>query len=303
MVLPSNRQLEAFVAVAELRSFRLASERMGLSQPALSQNITALEAHLNCALFARTTRSVVLTAEGAALHGRLATLLPALRGAIDHARQVGGQAQPSLSMGFLASAALLFLPLMLEQFRRDFPDVRVSVRDGSADGLFDQVEAGSLDLAVTSFLPYHDRNVLFEPILADPFKAVLRRDHRLANRSQLTWEDLMDDDFIGANVGSGTRHAIDTALQSRPRQLRTVMDFGHHIAVIGMVEAGQGLTALPSINVPPADHKLLCSIPLVEPIVTRDLGIVTSKADGGLSRYALQFRDRLVLTARNLGLK
>lgn len=294
MALPPTRHLEAFMAVAEARSFRLAADRMGMSQPALSQNIAALEAHMGGALFIRTTRTVRLSAEGAELHRHLTEALPALRDAIDRTRNFGRAPEMKLRLGFLASAAVRYLPEALVRFRERFPEVSVTARDDSADGLFDAVHRGDLDLAVSSFLPHKKKDVDFELIINDPFRAVMRRDHPLAGQTQVTWAELLQFDFIGANIGSGTRFAVDAAAQTRNLQVRTVMDFNHFSAVAAMIEARLGVSALPQMNCPHPDHPLLCSVELVDPPVTRDLGILTRSTDGSISAHVRQFRDCII---------
>lgn len=294
MALPPIRHLEAFMAVAEARSFRMAADRMGMSQPALSQNIALLEAHLGTPLFIRNTRSVRLTAEGAELRRHLGTALPALHEAIDRTRHFGEEPRVKLKLGFLASAVVKYLPEALIRFREEFPEVEVSVRDDSADGLFETVHRGEIDLAVSSFLPHKTKDVNFEQIMCDPFMAVIRRDHPLASRSQVTWAELLQYDFIGANVGSGTRFAIDAAMRARDLPVRTVMDFNHFLAVAGMVEARMGVSALPLMVCPAPDHPVLCHIELVDPVVTRNLGILTRTSDGGISRHVRHFRDSIL---------
>jgi DNA-binding transcriptional LysR family regulator len=299
MSLPPIRHLEAFMAVAQARSFRVASERMGLSQPALSQNIALLESSLGVTLFTRSTRSVRLTADGAGLQERLAPLLPALRDAIELTRR-RADSNKTLQIGILASAAVKYLPEALVRFRENHPDVAVTVRDGSADQLFELVHQGKLDIAVSSFLPHDDKDVHFKKIIADPFRAVFRRDHPLAEREVVSWSELLQYDFIGANAGSGTRYAIDETLKSLGLPFRTVMEFGHYSAVAGMVEAEMGVSALPRMNCPPTDDPLLCSAELVDPVVFRDLGILTNSRDGGITHYAKIFHDEVEHAAKRL---
>ncbi|WP_349294819.1 LysR family transcriptional regulator (plasmid) [Thioclava sp. 'Guangxiensis'] len=293
MSLPPIRQLEAFLAVASAGSFRLAADRLGMSQPALSQNIAHIEAHLGVTLFERTTRSVRLTAEGEELRRHLSELLPALQTALDRTRHFGQELSAPLRLGFLASAAVKYLPHALRMFRSEFPHVTVHARDDTAAGLFAGVESGELDLAVSSFLPHKTMQVQFDLFRADPFMAVLRRDHPLAQRAQVTWSELLEYDFIGANSGSGTRLVTDEAIQAVNSPATTVMSFNHFTAVSAMIEAGMGVSALPTVNCPEDTHPILCTRPLIEPSVTRDLGVVTSTREGTATHHMRRFRDHL----------
>lgn len=300
MSLPPSRQLEAFLAVAQAKSFRLAADRLGMSQPALSQNIAQLETHLATKLFERSTRSVRLTAEAAELQNRLEKLVPALRDALDRTRDFGKGKDVTLRLGFLASTAVKYLPSALMQFREEFPEVAVHARDDTAEGLFASVHDGTLDLAVSSFLPHKNKDVDFHLVRADPFMAVLRRDHPMATRDEITWSELLEYDFIGANSGSGTRFATDAAMLSVNHPARTVMDFNHFLAVAGMIEAGFGVSALPTVNCPAPDHPVLCTVRLVDPLVTRDLGVLTRSVDGAGTRYIRRFRDCILEAAEKV---
>lgn len=268
-----------------------------MSQPALSQNIALLEAHVGAALFIRTTRTVRLTAEGLEFHRHLADALPALHHAVDSVRNFGKAPGVKLRLGFLASAVVSYLPAALSRFRNECPEVEVLVRDDTAEGLFNAIHRGDLDLAVSSFLPHGDMDVDFEEIIRDPFYAVMRRDHPLATQKAITWAELVQYDIIGANVGSGTRFAIDAAMLKHGRSVRTVMDFNHFLAVAGMVEAGMGVGALPLMICPRSDHPMLCAIELVDPVVTRNLGIITGNRSGDLSGHVIRFRNAIFAAA------
>lgn len=285
------------MAVAQVRSFRLASDRMGLSQPALSQSIAQLEAFLGVSLFIRNTRSVHLTAEGVTLWNTLSAMLPTLQNSIDNIR-AGKNASPRLRLGFLASAAVKYLSEVLLKFRESFPHVDIVVRDDTAAGLYDAIHQGDLDLAVSSFLPNQHGDVNFELLVADPFMAVVRRDNPLATQKTVTWSELSAYDFIGANPDSGTRFATDSAMRTLEKPARIVMAFNHFLAVSGMVEARMGVSALPRMNCPQPDHPTLCAIELIEPVITRDVGILTSKLDGRISDYVLNFRNDLLCIAK-----
>lgn len=288
------------MAVAEARSFRLAADRIGLSQPALSQNIALLEAFLGTQLFLRTTRSVRLTAEGAELHAHLSRALPALQEALERTRHFGRETRGRLRLGFLASAAVRYLPEALARFRTQFPEIEVSARDDTAEGLFEAVHLGALDLALSSFIPHKGQAVEFELLIEDPFMAVMRRDHPLSDRTAVTWAELVQYDLIGANQGSGTRFAVENALRARALPVRTVMDFNHFSAVAAMVEARLGVSALPLMNCPAPDHPVLCAIRLTDPLVTRDLGILTSSQDGRNTAAIRHFRDCILEAATRL---
>jgi DNA-binding transcriptional LysR family regulator len=292
MLLPSIRQLESFLHVARLKSFRRAASALHISQPALSQSVSQLERQLGAPLLTRSTRSVALTSEGELLLERLEKLIPELYQAVGAIRDARAANEGRVRVGCIASAALQFLPRAIVAFRGTNPKAVVTAIDGSADGLNTEVLRKNLDFAVSSSRPDPKSGLVFEKVLTDSFRAVLRRDHVLSSRKVVTWKELLEFDFLGLALGSGARNAIDAALAGTRLIRRPIMELTQLGTVLGLLETGIGVGALPSLSCPTPDHPILCSRPLISPEVKREIGFVTLR-DATLSDSATRFRDLL----------
>jgi DNA-binding transcriptional LysR family regulator len=283
------RQLAAFVQVARRGSFARAAEALAISQPALSQAITQMEAHLGAKLLRRTTRAMRLTAEGALLLPRAEAILASMDDAVALVREQSRMNLASISLGSLPSIAAVFLPKMLQVFREQHPTVRVAVTDGTSEVLYAGIESAQIDLAIGGRLRGHPA-VTFLPVIRERFALVLPRAHSLAQRPFVTWSEALQHDFIGFPPGSGGRLAIDQALQQTGLALNPVMTLAQSNTVLNIVAAGNGVTALPALGCPPANHKSLAVRPLTEPVVDREVGVIRP-TQRELSPVALALQD------------
>jgi DNA-binding transcriptional LysR family regulator len=285
---PSLRQFMAFIKVASLGSFARAAEALGTSQPALSQSIAQMEAMLGLRLFQRTTRTVRLTAEGQFLLPYAERIVAEVEGAVSALRDHAQLRRSRISIGALPSFATGILPTVLRLYREQQPSSQLVVTDGTSDSLYAGVESGALDMAIGSRLPGHP-DVAFRPILRERFALVLRQEHPLAAQPRVTWREALSQDFIAFPPGSGGRTAMQDALERAGLVLDPVMTFAQSTTVLGMVEAGVGVTAIPALGCPAGDHRSLCSRELVEPVVDRELGILrAAHAAPGTAMLALQ---------------
>src|SRR5579875_2194376 len=138
-------KIRSFVAVAQTRQFRKAAEALGLSQPALSAHIRALEHELGAALFMRTTRSVTLTAEGERFLRCARSILKELDRAICELRDQAQLKTGRVVVAATPSVAANVLPKALAAFKARHPDVQLHVREEPAAGVERRVEAGDAD--------------------------------------------------------------------------------------------------------------------------------------------------------------
>lgn len=137
--------LRAFVAVAEASSFSRAAERLGVSPPALSQAVKALEARVGSRLLARTTRAVSLTEAGRQLLERVRPALEELGTALDGVRPRSGRPSGTVRIHAFRIAAELFLAPMLARFAQDFPEI---VLDITLDDTVVDIVTGGFDVAI-----------------------------------------------------------------------------------------------------------------------------------------------------------
>jgi len=234
------RQLETFVAVAELRSFRAAGERLGLTTSAVSQLVAELEAVVGFRLFDRTTRKVAPSAAGREFLGPAESALKHLRLAESAAADVRSRAAGIVRVAAPLVIASVILPAAIKAYAQTQPKVIVRIRDVSVDALIDAVAGGEADLAVGPDRVVGD-DVLRLSLFDSPWVLWCSPQHPLAARRTLRWQDLRDESLVAA----GHDHERSVA------QMRAGMPEGERITPIDVVDnistalgiAAQGLAA------------------------------------------------------------
>ena len=290
------KQLRAFVTVAKYLSFAQASEYLHVSQPALSLTIKALEDNLGGALLARTTRSVSLTPEGEVLLPLARRLLAEWDDTEELLRQ-----RFTLQLGRVAIAAMPafagnLLPASLKVFRQRYPRVNVTVHDVINEQVQELVRHRRVELGI-GFEPDNGDALHFEPLYLDRFVAVVPVDSPLATQAQVTWRELLAQDFIALQRPSAVRLLLEEQLAAGHGKLRVAFE-SHQLATVGrMVANGLGVSAVPALCRGQMQELGARCVPLVEPRVERRIGII-SLADHKLSTAAQALSEVLLAHIR-----
>lgn len=284
--------LRAFVAVADLGSFRAAAENLHLSQPALSRRVDKLEQALAFRLFERTTRKVELNAMGRSFLPRARHVLAELEGALLGMSELSERIHGLVSIACIPSAVEHFLAGTVRAFHQQFPRIRVRLLDQSAPDILLSVARGEADFGI-SYLGTQEPDLEFEPLLSEPFVLACRADHPLARRRKLAWAELANHDCVMLAPGSGNRMLIDQALGSAATRVRWSCEVRHVPALLSLVEAGVGVGVVPRHAVRPG----LVGVALAEPSVARSVGVVRPRGRP-LPPAAQALRDMLGGVAR-----
>jgi DNA-binding transcriptional LysR family regulator len=267
------RPLQGFRRVAELRSFSLAAAQMRISQPALSASIRKLEETLGVRVFDRTTRRVLLTPDGRELL-RLATRM------IDEYESVFGDFQDYLAqrrgrvvIAALPSVAAVVLPPVLSRFRAAHGAVDIHIRDTIHNGVLDEVSSGAADFGLT-VAPPGGAELAFEHLLTDGFVLVCPRHHKLAARRTVAWREIARYPMVSPSPTSSVRQAITAACAKAGIDLRIAYEAEHLSTIGGLLAAGLGIAALPSLSLPLLGPNDVAVVPLKNPSVERTIGVV-----------------------------
>jgi len=272
---PTLRQLEAFVAVARRGTFTAAANEIGLSQPALSQAIAQLESGLGTRLIQRTARSAYLTPEGEFLLPAAERILHELDSAVRDLGESAKTRRSRLMVGAMPSLAVGLMPQIMRRFAAHHARINVVLADAQSEALYRRVEEGQLDFAFSSRLAERP-GVSFASLLHDRFNLVVPHGHHLAGATSVRWKDIEREPVIGFAGGTGTRSDLMRELARAGITLRPVMELSFSSTILGMVEAGLGVAALTSLSLPPVAHPGFAVVRLIEPVIGREIGIVTS---------------------------
>lgn len=267
------QQVQAFIAVAERSSFRAAAEQLHLSPPALSRRIERLESALGARLFHRTTRAVQLTGPGKVFLERARNALDDLDAALRGVAESTTQSGTKVTVACVPSAAVYFLPAVLLSFRQQHPSVRLRVIDESDSLVLQSVASGEADFGI-GFMGTQVPEVDFDPIREDSFVLAVRREHALARRRSVSWDELANENLMVAARTSGNRKLMDDALSRAGKRPAISLEVSRTSTLLGMVEAGLGVGVVPRLALPPADSAIV-GITLTRPTVKRTLGLLT----------------------------
>jgi len=267
------RHLRAAQAVAQRRSFRRAAEDLHISQPALSLAVHELESALGVVLFDRNSRSVAVTELGHFFVQGAARLLADF----DHLVQEVGDAARSrrgrVVVSCVSSIAGRVMPQAILHCTSRYPGVEVGIRDDVATQVLEQVRTGQADFALTIEPSAVGEGMLFEALLEDPFYVVCERGHPLAARRRVPWKALDGENLIELSTSSGTHRMVrDELARSHANPGRSTA-VSHLSTVHGLLEAGFGVAILPHIALPVRAHPTLVARPLVQPALSRTIGI------------------------------
>lgn len=284
----STRQLRAFVALAEQRSFTRAAAQCHLSQPAFSALVRALEESLGQRLFDRSTRHVELSTEGRAFEPAarrvLAELDAALAGAADYATKRRGR----VAIALLPSLAAGWLPGVLATFRARYPAIELDVADVLSEACIERVRSGQADLAIAA-IRADTPELMAEAFCSDRFHLVCPAGHPLLSaKVPPKPKELLPYPFIHLSRTSSVRQYLDAAL--RPLQMNAVMEVEQLATVMGMVRAGLGLSIVPELALFHFQQPGLGTRPLGWKGLTRQLYLVRRR-DRGLSQAAQAFYE------------
>ena len=239
-----TRQLAAFCAVVERRSFSQAADRLGVTQPAVSLQVRALEKRLGTQLLDRSGRRVEPTEAGWRLY-RGAQRMLALEDQLvaEVAASGEGALAGDLVLGASTGPAAVVVPVVLGEFQRQNPHVRVFLTVSDTHSVVERVAARELELGIVGAARRH-RGVRFEPFFSDEVILVCPPGHRFAGRV-VTLAELREEPLILMQEGAGVRQIVEDALRRQGIRLRDLdvrLELGLQESVRRAVEAGYGVT-------------------------------------------------------------
>src|SRR3954471_7437518 len=254
-----TRQLAAFCAVVERQSFSQAAERLGVTQPAVSLQVRALEKRLGKRLLERSGRRGeptqgglalyrggprVVSLAGAALYRgaqRMLSLEGDLLDELDAAE--GGELGGTLQVGASTGPGSTVVPVLLCEFQQSNLGVSVSLSISDTQSVVERVAERELELGVVGAARRH-RGVVFEPFFRDDVVLACPPDHRFAGRS-VTLDDLREEPLIVMQEGAGVRQVIEDELRkagTKLRDLQPKLELGLQESARSAVAAGYGVT-------------------------------------------------------------
>ncbi len=239
-----TRQLAAFCAVVERRSFSQAADRLGVTQPAVSLQVRALEKRLGAQLLDRSGRRVEPTEAGWRLYRGAQRLLQLEEQMLDEVAAEGeGALSGELSIGASTGPAAIVVPLLLCEFQRRNREVKVALEVHDTQAVVELVADRELELGIVGAARRH-RGVRFEPFLRDEVILICPPAHPFAGRT-VSIDELRGASLIVMQEGAGVRQVVEDELRrmgTRLRDLDVRLELGLQESVRSAVQAGFGVT-------------------------------------------------------------
>ncbi len=255
------KQIRTFLEITEAGTFQKAARSLGLSQPALSRQIFLLEKELKVSLMTRGPKNIRLTNEGEKLlvySKRLKELWEEIHEAMDErGKSISGSY--SISAGGTVSAWIL--PKILIHFKKKFPKVKLSVREGDNLDTRESLLRGDVDIAILTS-PVSIPGIIVRDFLEDKIVPVVPRNHRILLNSKNLYKQMEKESFIFYHPASSMQIIINKKLKSLKRKFTASvgMELRSVESVLKSIEAGLGIGFLSKFSIP----SNLSAIPILE---------------------------------------
>lgn len=240
------RQLRYFAVLAEERHFRRAAARLSLSQPPLSQAIRQLEESLGTKLFHRNSRHVELTAAGRALQSEATFLLRRVDEVCDFVRAVDDEKSKLLRVGFGGSTLYRGLPAIIQNFRRQYPQIELRLQELSSVEQIAALKREEIDLGFINGRETPQGLDGFR-FCQEPLFACLPADHPYAKGRSVRLEQLATEEFIlfGRSASPEYFNSILEMCQSAGFSPKVIHEVRHWVSVMSAVAHGLGVALVP----------------------------------------------------------
>ncbi len=240
------RQFQIFAVLAEELHFGRAAEKLHVAQPALSNQIKALEYDLGVALFHRTTRRVRLTAAGEALLPEALATIAQAETAVRIARAVGNTGADTLKLGGVDSATAGLLPSVIRAFRSTWPDVELKVFEMLSDPALNMLENRSLDVAFARRSSVED-HLTSRLVLSEPVIVALPVQHPLAAQATIPAAAIGQEPLVLSSRASRPIlfDSIVNYLRAHDVEPNILQEATERHMIIAMVASGLGISLVP----------------------------------------------------------
>jgi DNA-binding transcriptional LysR family regulator len=282
-------QLETFIEVSRLSSFSRAAEKRFRTQPAISSQIRSLEEEIGAKLLDRSGGKVSLTASGKLFLKFAEETLDARKAATVAIAETERVPRGEIVVGANEGTCLHILPEVFAHFKKQYPDVSVSIRRADYAKVLESVIDNSVDFGVVS-MPVTDNRLTAVLIHKDDLVLIATPKHPLAKLKSASAADIAQYPLVMPKVGH-TRDALDDLFHQRKLKPRYAMELDSSELLKRFVAADVGVGFISRSNVQEdVKANVLATVPLADAQIRRDLALVFRK-DKALSRAALAFID------------
>jgi LysR family transcriptional regulator, cyn operon transcriptional activator len=272
------RHLRYFLAVAETENFTRAAERLQISQPSVSQQITQLEQALRTPLFRRVGKRVFLTEAGATFRKGAEVVLRKLDDACNAVGNITGLVSGRVDVGVIPALLFAWIPPVLGHMAHHFPGLTIGVQELASSGVETEIEAGRLDLGF-GLMTHNSPNIRYERLVTQPFSLIVPKASTHAQRASVALRELEGERLVLLPDGFDMRRAADAVLLHAQVHPRVAFEIDSIDAVLASVAQAGVPTLLPAIVLRNRDIGNLRAIPLKGKTRHMEFGILWPAAN------------------------
>src|SRR5438132_1486459 len=217
------RHLRYFLAVAEAGSFSRAADRLGISQPAISQQMRDLETGLRVSLFQRRGKRILLTSAGLIFQEHARAILRQLENFLEELNREPGQLRGTLHLGVVPVLNVALVPHLLGLFAADHPGISLTVEEISSTDIETALEEGRMDIGL-GFVTRHSPNLRYERLCTDEFALIVSEAHPWSNRRLIRLSELHQQRLLQLPDSFVMRRMTDEICRNHQVRPRTVAE-------------------------------------------------------------------------------
>lgn len=274
--------LRALLALHRTNSFVRAAALLHITQSAFSRRIAQLEIAVGGRLVERTTRNVAISTLGLDLVREARPLLEGLDNAMDESGRRARGESGRIFIACLTTVAFALLPKVLDAFRKDFPEIRLQLRDDTAQRVITSVMQREAEFGI-GVLPESMAGLLADHIIEDRYMVAFGPGHPLARKTQVNWSSLRKWRPVALRTTS-TQH-IDEQLAIGGIQPPWFDEVEHFSSLLGLLTSQGSVGVVPELALSSLNHGLLQVRPLVKPRLQRRIALVR-RSDAELGKPA-----------------
>ncbi|MBB3109671.1 LysR family transcriptional activator of glutamate synthase operon [Paenibacillus phyllosphaerae] len=268
------RQMRYFIEVAKREHVTDAANALHVAQSSVSRQLVQLESELGVDLFIRKGRRVKLTPIGKILLARVEQVMNMIGEAEREVKEYLDPEKGVVRVAFPISLAAHVLPTAIYAFRKRYPEAKFQMKQALYRDLIDGVINGEFNLALIAPLPEEDKQIQSKVLFTERIVALLPLQHRLANRTSIQLSEMQEEAFVTLPEGTIFRKIVMHACSEIGFVPHIAFEGDDIDALKGLVSAGLGVALMPEVtlidNIPHSTVK----IPLVDPEVTRTVGVI-----------------------------
>lgn len=240
-------QLKVFASVVELKSVTLASQKLHMTQPAVSIQLKQLESHYGLPLIEIIGKRVHVTTAGKKVYASYISAAETFSSLEAEISQLKGFVKGELKIA-VVSTAKYFIPKLLGNFHKKYPHVDIKLIVSNREKIIQRLQENKDDLVVLSQLP-KNMNITAHQFLEDSLVIPAPPEHPLIKRKNISFKDLATEPFITRETGSGTRMVMEKLFEKYHINPKIIMELGSSTSVTQAVIAGFGLSIISKMSI------------------------------------------------------